>query len=129
MIGDADKAAQRLGVRSMLQNELARDRFGIAWTIMPQAKGIAGLKPLALAASAGRPYVVPSRASFQDRTYPLVRSIYIYLNRKPGVPVEPKAREFLRFVLSREGQAIVEADGGFLPLPAPFATEQRAKLD
>jgi len=129
MIGDSDKAAQRLGIRSMLANELARDPHGIAWTIMPQAKGIAGLKPLALAASAGQPYVVPSRATFQDRTYPLVRSIYIYLNRKPGAPVEAKAREFLRFILSREGQAIVEADGGFLPLPAPFAAEQRAKLD
>ena len=129
MIGDADKAAQRLGVRSMLQNELARDRFGIAWTIMPQAKGIAGLKPLALARDERGPFITPSRASFQDRSYPLVRSIYIYLNRKPGAPVEPKLRQFLRFILSRDGQQIVADDGGFLPLPAAHAAEQRAKLD
>ena len=101
MFADSDNTTQRLGIRSMLANELAHDRFGIAWTIMPQAKDIAGLKPLALAADERGPFVTPSRASFQDRTYPLVRSIYIYLNRKPGTPVEPKLREFLRFILSR----------------------------
>jgi len=129
MIGDSDQAVQRLGIRHMLAEELAHDRYGIAWTIMPQAKGIGGIKPVALARDAAGPYVMPSRASFQARTYPLVRSIYIYLNRKPGVAVEPKLREFLRFILSREGQEIVAHDGGFLPLPAAFAAEQAAKLD
>ena len=77
----------------------------------------------------GGPFVVPSRESFQARTYPLVRSIYIYLNRKPGTALEPRLREFLRFVLSRDGQDIVAQDGGFLPLPAAFAAEQAAKLN
>jgi len=129
MIADADKGEQRGGIKHMLANELARDKYGIAWTIMPQAKGIAGLKPLALAAEDGGPYVTPSRASFQSRAYPLVRSIYIYLNRKPGTSVEPKLREFLRFVLSREGQELVAADGGFLPLPETVVRAERAKLD
>ena len=129
MIADSDKATQRLGIRHMLTDELAHDRYGIAWTIMPQAKGIAGIKPLALAAADGGPFVAPSRETFQARTYPLVRSIYIYLNRKPGTPVEPKLREFLRFILSREGQAIVADGSGFLPLPAATAAAQRAKVD
>ena len=129
MIADSDKAEQRGGIRSMLQNELARDRYGIAWTVMPQAKDIAGLKVIALAADERGPFVSPSSATFQDRTYPLVRSIYIYLNRKPGTPVEPKLREFLRFILSRDGQQIVADGSGFLPLPAAHAAGQRAKLD
>ena len=129
MIADHDKAEQRGGVKHMLAHELAQDKFGIAWSIMPQAKGIAGLKPLALAPREGGAAVAPSRASFQSREYPLVRSIYIYLNRKPGAPVEPKLREFLRFILSREGQQIVADDGGFLPLPADFVRAERAKLD
>jgi phosphate transport system substrate-binding protein len=129
MIGDSDQFTQRLGIRHMLTDELAHDRYGIAWTIMPQAKGIPGIKPIALAAQAGGPFVGPSRESFQARTYPLVRSIYIYLNRKPGLPVAPRLREFLRFILSRDGQVIVAEDGGFLPLPAPFAAEQSAKLN
>lgn len=129
MIGDSDKATQRLGIRSMLENELARDPRGIAWTIMPQAKGIAGIKPVALARDERGPYVLPSMESFRDRSYPLVRSIYIYLNRKPGTEVEPRLREFLRFVLSREGQLIVADGSGFLPLPASEVAVQRAKLE
>ncbi len=129
MIGESDKTAQRLGIRSMLANELAHDSGGIAWTIMPQAKDITGIKPIALAADERGPCVAPSRDSFQARTYPLVRSIYIYLNRKPSAPLEPKLREFLQFILSRDGQQIVADDGGFLPLPASFAAAQRAKLN
>jgi phosphate transport system substrate-binding protein len=113
----------------MLRDELARDRSGIAWTVMPQAKGIAGIKPIALAPREGGAYVLPARETFQDRTYPLVRSIHIFLNRAPGRPLEPRLREFLRFILSREGQDIVHRDGGYLPLTAALALEQLKKLD
>ncbi|MFI5336222.1 MAG: PstS family phosphate ABC transporter substrate-binding protein [Opitutales bacterium] len=129
MIAAVDRQTQHLGIRHMLTEELARDESGIAWTIMPQAKGIGGIKPVALSAGPGQPFVFPSQATFQDRTYPLVRSIYIYLNRKPGTPVEPRLRQFLQFILSREGQAIVADGSGFLPLPAAAVADQRAKLD
>ena len=129
MIGDSDKETQYGGVRHMLASELANDPFGIAWTIMPQAEGIPGIKPVALARTSDGPFVQPSEESFRDRTYPLVRSIYIYLNRAPGAEVPPRLREFLRYILSAEGQAIVADGSGFLPLPARHAAEQRAKLD
>jgi phosphate transport system substrate-binding protein len=129
MIADEDRAEQRLGLVHMLRDELARDRYGIAWTVMPQAKGIAGIKPIALAPRQGGAYVLPARETFQDRTYPLVRSIHIFLNRAPGRPLEPRLREFLRFILSREGQDIVHRDGGYLPLTAALALEQLKKLD
>jgi len=129
MIADEDRTEQRLGLRSMLGNELAKDPYGIAWTVMPQAKGISGIKLVAIATDEAGPYVMPSRKSFQDRTYPLVRSIYIFLNRAPGKPLEPKLKEFLRYVLSWEGQQTVASDGNYLPLPASVAREQLKKLD
>jgi phosphate transport system substrate-binding protein len=129
MIADEDRAEQRLGLQSMLRNELARNRYGIAWTVMPQAKGVSGIKLVAIAAREGGTYVVPSKKSFQDRTYPLVRSIYIFLNRAPGKPLDPKLREFLRYVLSREGQQTVARDGSYLPLTASVVREQLGKLD
>lgn len=128
MISDTDRE-QRGGVRHMLANELANDRYGIAWTIMPQAQGIDGVRVLPIAPRGGGKYVSPSAQTMQDRSYPLTRSIYIYLNRKPGTPLDPKAREFLRFILSREGQEIVVQHGGFLPLTPEIVTAQRAKLD
>lgn len=129
MIADADKATQKLGLRHMLAEELARNPYGIAWTVVPQARGIAGIKAIRIAPRAGAPAVEPNRQTFADRSYPLVRSIYMFLNRKPGTPMEPRVREFLRFILSREGQAIVARNGSYLPLPAATVIEQRRKLD
>jgi len=128
MIAAEDKAEQRLGVRYMLEHELAQNPYGIVWTIMSQAEGIDGIKPLALAKRGSTTYVAPSQQSFRDRTYPLVRSVYLYFDRKPGEPLEPKLHEFMRYALSREGQQHV-ADGDYLPLTAAFAHEQRARLD
>jgi len=129
MIGASDKETQKGGIQYMLRNELAQDRYGIAWTIMPQAQGIGGIKAIALGRDPEGPFIFPSRETFQARTYPLVRSIYIYLNREPGTPVPPRLREFLRYILSAQGQAIVADGSGFLPLPAANVLEQRAKLD
>lgn len=129
MIDDDDKAEQRGGVQWMLREELLKNKYGIAWTIVPQATRVSGLKPVALAVEAGGPFVVPSKPSFQDRSYPLVRNLYFYLNRKPGTAVDPKLKEFLRYVLSREGQEAIVANGNYLPLPAKEAAVQRARLD
>ncbi|MFG6490013.1 PstS family phosphate ABC transporter substrate-binding protein [Roseateles sp. BYS78W] len=129
MIAPEDRVEQRLGLQFMMKDELANDRYGIAWTVMPQASGVVGIKPIALSDGDGGPAVVPSRQSFENRSYPLVRSIYIFLNRKPGTALDPKLREFLRYVLSREGQQAVLHNGSYLPLPADVAAAQRKKLD
>ena len=128
MIGD-DDPGQQGGLLHMLRDELAHDRYGIAWTVMPQARGVAGLKPVALAADAGGPFVAPSRETFQSRAYPLVRSIYMYLNRVPGQAIDPKLKEFLRFILSRQGQERLMAHGGYLPLTAAMVASQRRQLE
>ena len=126
-IPSAERAGSRLGAKAMLA-ELARNPSGIAWSIMSQAKGIEGIKPLALAPRGSRVAVTPSAASFADRTYPLVRNIYLYFDRKPGTSLDPKLAEFMRFALSREGQLLV-SQGNYLPLPSAMAAAERAKLD
>jgi phosphate transport system substrate-binding protein len=60
--------------------------------------------------------------------YPLERYLYLYVNREPGTPLDPLVGEFLRFVLSRQGQTLVSRDH-YLPLPAGLASEERAKLN
>lgn len=127
MIGPDDP--QQLGGLTHMLYELANDRYGIAWTIEPIARGVPGIKPIALARSAGGPYVRASKQSFEDRSYPLVRSIYIYLNRRPGTALTPAIKEFLRFILSRDGQAIVAHDGNYLPLPLTVVHQQLTKLE
>lgn len=60
--------------------------------------------------------------------YPLERYLYIYVNRPPGKPLKPIIKEFLRFVLSRQGQELVNRNQ-YLPLPAATDARQLRKLD
>lgn len=102
----------------------------------PDSIGYAGLlyhngavRPVALAARAGVPYIEPTRATVMNHSYPLARKVALFLNRRPGRPVDAALREFLRYVLSRQGQeAVLRYGGGYLPLLAPSAARQLEKL-
>jgi phosphate transport system substrate-binding protein len=108
---------------------LSHDKYGIGWSGNGHAASVEGLKAVALARSADGPYFEPNAQNMQRRDYPLTRSVFMYIDRKPGEPVDPKVREFLRFVLSREGQEILAKGGNQLPLPRQAVLEQRKKLD
>jgi phosphate transport system substrate-binding protein len=103
----------------------------------PDSIGYAGLlyhnpevRPVALAAHAGGPYIEPTRESVMNHSYPLTRRVAMFFNKPPGKPVDPKLREFLRYVLSRQGQEAVLRDGrGYLPILAPAAARQLQKLN
>jgi len=134
VMGGADtwnEALQEFDDRTKMLEALAKDRYGIAYAAL--AYRSPQVKALALAESASGRFVAPTRESVASRAYPLARSAYIYF--APDTPtgdrakVDPKIREFLRYVLSREGQEDVLREGDFLPLTAQVAREQRRKLD
>lgn len=110
-----------------LMADLSKDPYGIGYSgvmfMTPQTK------TLALAAKAGAPYVPLTMENVQNRSYPLLLEVYFYLDRKPGQPVDPKLKEFLRFVLSREGQEAIAKDGKYLPLTKEAVEEQLRKLE
>jgi len=85
------------------------------------------VKPLALADRDG---VIgqPVPGDMASARYPLQRFLYFYVHREPGRPLDPLAKEFLAFVLSRDGQELVAKDH-YLPLPAAIAAAERAKLE
>lgn len=108
-------------------NALAQDRFGIAYASMLYTNP--EVKPVALAAAENGPYVAATRETVRGRRYPLTRVIPMFLRKEPGKPVDPKLKEFLLYILSREGQQPVAADGGYLPLTSAVVREQRRKLE
>jgi phosphate transport system substrate-binding protein len=117
-----------------LNEDLAKDPYGIAYIAAPTTNlgrdtSNPQLKILKIASKDGGPYVPYSIETIQDRTYPLFDEIFAYADRASDQPMDPKVREFLRFVVSREGQAEVMRDGKYLPLPADVAKAQLAKLD
>lgn len=92
----------------------------------PQAQGI---KVLPVAAAAGTPAIPPSAETLLNRSYPLTRSLSFYINRAPGKPLDRNVLEFLRYILSPEGQQMVAADGHFTPLLPGIAEAQSQSLD
>ena len=106
---------------------VARDAQGIAYVSLdPPTRQI---KSLALSATAGAPFYVLSEQNIAARTYPLSRVISMVLNRESGKPIEPKVKEFLRFILSRDGQAALARDGHYIPLNAASERAQLERLE
>jgi phosphate transport system substrate-binding protein len=74
--------------------------------------------------------MVGSKEDVLSGRYPFDRFLYIYVRRFPGQPIDPFVREYLRMVLSKEGQETIAADAkGYLPLNATELADERVKLD
>jgi phosphate transport system substrate-binding protein len=123
-----DAAGFAIASERMLE-ELSKDKFGIGWGAWLHAKDYPNLKVLAIAEKEGGPYVPFTEANVANRSYPLKRDYYIYVNKPLGRAIDPKVREFLRFCLSREGQQIIAEHGLFHPMPVAYINEQLKKLD
>lgn len=115
-----------------LTADLSKDRQGIGYG----AQDLVGSKPLkvvGVAASASAPFVMPSAASVSNRSYPLSQPIYLYytIDTQSGDPgsADPLVSEFVRFILSTEGQALVSADTGYYPLTSELVSNQLQKLE
>ena len=125
----AKQATAHAGTTDQMMDDLSNDRYGIAWAGLAHARNKPGVKALALSFSADGPFISCNEQTVRNRTYPLTRSIYFQLNHPPNTPLEPRIREFLLYVLSREGQAIIEAQGEYLPLTTAELYRQRSLLE
>jgi phosphate transport system substrate-binding protein len=65
--------------------------------------------------------VSPDQESVLAGRYPLSRPLYLYVNKDPNKPWDPKMLEFLRFVNSREGQEVTASAGVFSLAPERVA--------
>jgi phosphate transport system substrate-binding protein len=110
-----------------MAKHVADDRYGIAYS------GIAyldqGVRVLPLSAGAGEAPVAPTYENVALASYPLSRLVFFNVNKQPGKPLNPALDEFLRFVLSREGQQAVLDHAAYLPLRGNQAVTSRSLLD
>jgi len=84
-----------------------------------------GVKAIAVADKAGP--VEPTQKNTETFKYPIARYLYIYVNRDPVKGMDPAVREFLKYVVSRQGQEVVIKDG-FFPLSVAKSREMIALL-
>jgi phosphate transport system substrate-binding protein len=105
---------------------IARDPYGIGYA----GTGYQGsfVRTVPLVATEGQPPVAPSSDTVADESYPLSRTLYLYLNQSPKSEFPPVMAEFLKFLNSREGQELV-TQARFYPLPAAQAGQNLAILN
>jgi phosphate transport system substrate-binding protein len=102
---------------------VADDPLAIGFTAVNRVTP--GVKVLALAADERTAPVALTEESIRAGRYPLDRFLLVYVRQ----PLDPFVREYLRLVLSRDGQAIIAGDTlGYLPLNSAEAAIERAKL-
>ena len=86
-----------------------------------------GVRALALTKKAGKPFVAATPENAANKTYPLGRKLWVYVNKQPNRPLSPMQMEFIKMILSKRGQNVVIKDG-YIPLSAKQVKKQLAKL-
>ena len=120
-----DEVKEQPGSASVVQG-ITEDKFGIGYSGIGYKTS--GVKALALAREEGGAYGTTSPGDVYGGKYPLARFLYVYVNKAPNQDMDPLIREFVRFVLSKEGQENVVKDG-YLPMTAEMVEKQLALLD
>ena len=112
---------------TVASNDMHTQLGGLTYALL--ANVTPDVRVVPLAEKEGDPFIMPTIDTVYHHTYPLSRYVYIYVNRPPGKPLEPKIKEFLKLVLSKQGQDVVAAEGVFMPLLPGVVQEELAKLN
>lgn len=76
-----------------------------------------GVRAVPLTKKAGGKYIDATPANAVSGKYPLSRFLYVYVNKHPNKELAPLDKEFIKLMLSKQGQEVVIKDG-YIPLPA-----------
>jgi phosphate transport system substrate-binding protein len=119
-----DSVKEQPGSAAVVQG-VTVDRYGSGYSGIGYAT--AGVRAVPLADKDGGKCVEAAADNAYAGTYPLARFLYVYVNKAPGKPLDPITREFVRLIVSKQGQEGVIKDGYF-PIPASIAREELSKV-
>lgn len=87
-----------------------------------------GVRAVPLAKTSEQDSVAATSENAILGAYPLARFLYVYINKAPGKPLSPIESEFIKMVLSIQGQKVVVKDG-YIPVPSKVADKALASID
>src|SRR5947207_15090600 len=119
-----DEVKEQPGSAAVVQG-ITVDRFAIGYSGIGYAT--AGVRAVPLAEKEGGKCVEADAENAYNGSYPLARFLYVYVNKAPGKPLDPLTREFVKLIMSKDGQEGVVKDGYF-PIPASVAKEELSKV-
>ena len=118
-----DSVKEQPGSSAVVQ-AVASDKYGIGYSGVGYKT--ADVRTVPLAANPGECYEATAENAYSG-DYPLARFLYIYVNKKPSEKLDPLRAEFLKYVLSKQGQQAVIKDG-FYPISKAVADDDLKKL-
>ncbi|MFO0933533.1 MAG: phosphate ABC transporter substrate-binding protein [Planctomycetota bacterium] len=104
---------------------VTEDRAGVGYSGIGYAT--AGVRAVPIIGKDGKAHAA-DKANVYSGDYPISRALFVYVNKAPGQGLQPLVKEFLLYVLSRQGQEVVEKDG-YIPLTPEIVAAERAKLN
>jgi phosphate transport system substrate-binding protein len=119
-----DTVKEQPGSASVVQG-ITEDRYAIGYS--GTGYRTSGVRAVPLAENPTGPYFEGTYEEVTTGKYPLSRFLYLYVNKAPGKPLDPLPLEFLKLVLSKEGQEVVVKDG-YMPLTAAIVKEELTKV-
>jgi phosphate transport system substrate-binding protein len=119
-----DSVKEQPGSASVVQG-IEKDAYGIGYSGIGYATS--GVRAVPLSPADGQPAVAASSENAANGSYPLARFLHIYVNKAPSRSLDRLTAEYLRFILSTQGQRVI-IKAGFDPLDANTASVQLAKI-
>lgn len=122
--GDFKPSVKELPSSSSVIHSVAFSAGGLGYS----AYGFqtAGVKMLAI--EHNQNIVFPDEKSIASGQYPFSRNLYFVLNKPPKKPLPLVLQEFIRFILSEQGERVTRREG-YIPIPAVHKETQLRKLD
>jgi phosphate transport system substrate-binding protein len=120
-----DTVKEQPGSASVVQG-IEKDPYGIGYSGIGYTTS--GVRAVPLSPADGQPAIAATSDNAANGSYPLARFLHVYVNRAPNQNLDKLTTEYLRFMLSAEGQRVV-VKAGFDPLDAATAKAQLAKLE
>jgi len=119
-----DSVKEQPGSAAVVQGVTA-DRYGAGYSGIGYAT--AGVRAVPISEKDGGKCVEATADNAYSSAYPLARFLYVYINKAPGKALDPLTREFVKLIVSKDGQEGVVKDGYF-PIPASLAKEELNKV-
>jgi phosphate transport system substrate-binding protein len=105
---------------------VSNDRYAIGYSGIGYKT--AGVRTVPLSARGSSKVYEANAENVYSGSYPLSRYLYVYVNKAPGKPLDPLVKQFIVYVLSREGQEAVAKDG-FVPLAKEIVDVEIKKIE
>lgn len=121
--GTYNKSVSELASSRDIVDFVSKDMFSIGYS----GAGLLapGVKALKIGESKDKCYPPQSKYA-TSKQYPFTRDLYLYIPENPA-NMKKTTREFLSYILSRDGQeAVIEA--GLITLPSKLINEQKNKI-